>query len=290
MDLKGLGVDFDLAEVGCQGKFVPVPKRKNNEGFPRKTLPAGLPPILPSWGEELEDDLTCIEQVPVHDLNSAQRFWPREPHPENLYHAEVSGVQTTIQVDRNPTTGELLGYKEEYLESTSEGKTSLSLRRPPGPAGQDVRGSSANFPFLPGGMEEVETMLSEDKTEFLDFEKDLLSVAPGMMEGMTFNDLDIAPKQKEPTLLNLADLMSAADFDEFNLGDDEDEGESKNEDHDQGHILSEVKLEKSESLENLVKIDEERETERGVGCQGGCGPSCGRLPPEDPRHGLQVGV
>ncbi|XP_052720162.1 helicase SKI2W-like [Crassostrea angulata] len=264
MDLKGLGVDFDLAEVGCQGKFVPVPKRKNNEGFPRKTLPAGLPPILPSWGEELEDYLTCIEQVPVHDLNSAQRFWPREPHPENLYHAEVSGVQTTIQVDRNPTTGELLGYKEEYLESTSEGKTSLSLRRPPGPAGQDVRGSSANFPFLPGGMEEVETMLSEDKTEFLDFEKDLLSVAPGMMKGMTFNDLDIAPKQKEPTLLNLADLMSAADLDEFNLGDDEDEGESKNEDHDQGHILSEVKLEKSESLENLVKIDEDRETERGV--------------------------
>nr|XP_034300424.1 helicase SKI2W [Crassostrea gigas]XP_034300425.1 helicase SKI2W [Crassostrea gigas] len=264
MDLEGLGVDFDLAEVGCQGKFVPVPKRKNNEGFPRKTLPAGLPPILPSWGEELEDYLTCIEQVPVHDLNSAQRFWPREPHPENLYHAEVSGVQTTIQVDRNPTTGELLGYKEEYLESTSEGKTSLSLRRPPGPAGQDVRGSSANFPFLPGGMEEVETMLSEDKTEFLDFEKDLLSVAPGMMEGMTFNDLDIAPKQKEPTLLNLADLMSAADLDEFNLGDDEDEGESKNEDHDQGHILSEVKLEKSESLENLVRIDEDRETERGV--------------------------
>nr|XP_034300417.1 helicase SKI2W-like [Crassostrea gigas] len=264
MDLKGLGVDFDLAEVGCQGKFVPVPKRKNNEGFPRKTLPAGLPPILPSWGEELEDYLTCIEQVPVHDFNSAQRFWPREPHPENLYHAEVSGVQTTIQVDRNPTTGELLGYKEEYLESTSEGKTSLSLRRPPGPAGQDVRGSSANFPFLPGGMEEVETMLSEDKTEFLDFEKDLLSVAPGMMEGMTFNDLDIAPKQKEPTLLNLAELMSAADFDEFNLGDDEDEGESKNEDHDQGHILSEVKLEKSESLENLVKIDEDMETERGV--------------------------
>lgn len=38
MDLKGLGVDFDLAEVGCQGKFVPVPKRKNNEGFPRKTV------------------------------------------------------------------------------------------------------------------------------------------------------------------------------------------------------------------------------------------------------------
>lgn len=90
---------------------------------------------------------------------------------------------------------------------------------------------------------------------------DLLSVAPGMREGMTFNDLDITPKQKEPTLLNLADLMSAADLDEFNLGDDEDEGESKDKDHVQGHILGEVKLEKSESLENLVKV-------RSVGSAG----------------------
>lgn len=80
---------------------------------------------------------------------------------------------------------------------------------------------------------------------------------------MTFNDLDITPKHKEPTLLNLADLMSAADLDEFNLGDDEDEGESKDKDQGQGHILGEVKLEKSESLENLVKVRSAGPTDRG---------------------------
>ncbi|XP_062604203.1 superkiller complex protein 2-like [Saccostrea cucullata] len=262
MDIEGLGVDFDLAEVGCQGKFIPVLKRNSDGDLPRKTLPAGLPPIVPSWDEELEEYLTCVEKVPVHDIIKAQKFWSREPCPENLYHAEVSGVQTTIHVDRNPTTGELLGYKEEYLESTSEGRTSLSLRRPPGPASQDVRGSSANFPFLPGGMEEIDSILSKDKEGFLDLEKELLSIAPGLKEGMTFDDLDPKPQQKESTFINLADIMSAGDLDEFDLGDEEDEEEIRKEDEGQGQIRADLKLEKSDSLENLVKIDHEKESEK----------------------------
>ncbi|XP_048756340.2 SKI2 subunit of superkiller complex protein-like isoform X2 [Ostrea edulis] len=263
MDVEALGVDFDLAEVGCQGKLVPVPKRNCCSNLPRQTLPAGLPPVLPSWDEELEEYLTCVEKVPVHDTTSAQKFWAREPCPENLYHAEVSEVQTTIQVDRNPTTGQLLGYKEEYLESTSETKTSLSLRRPPGPASQDVRGSSTNFPFLPGGMEEIENMLSKDTKDFLDFEKELLSVAPGMKEGMSFDDLNSTP-QRETTFVNLADIMSAADLDEFDLGDEEDEIESKETDKGQGQIQGDAKLEKSNSLEDLVKIDNEKEKEKAI--------------------------
>lgn len=49
---------------------------------------------------------------------------------------------------------------------------------------------------------------------------------------MIFNDFDIVFKQKEFILLNLVDLMFVVDFDEFNFGDDEDEGEFKNEDYD----------------------------------------------------------
>ena len=40
------------------------------------------------------------------------RFFPREPEPNNLLHADVCPVQTTITVERHPTTGRLLGYKE----------------------------------------------------------------------------------------------------------------------------------------------------------------------------------
>ena len=40
------------------------------------------------------------------------RFYPREPEPNNLLHTDICPVQTTITVERHPTTGKLLGYKE----------------------------------------------------------------------------------------------------------------------------------------------------------------------------------
>lgn len=82
---------------------------------------------------------------------------------------------------------------------------------------------------------------------------ELLSVAPGMKEGMSFDDLNSTP-QRETTFVNLADIMSAADLDEFDLGDEEDEIESKETDKGQGQIQGDAKLEKSNSLEDLVKV------------------------------------
>ena len=60
--------------------------------------------------------------------------------------------------------------------------------------------------------------------------------------------------QRETTFVNLAYIMSAADLDEFDLGDEDDEIESKETDRDQGQIQSDTKLEKSNSLEDLVKV------------------------------------
>lgn len=40
------------------------------------------------------------------------RFWPRERDSESLFYADVCPVPTTLKVERNPTTGELLGYNE----------------------------------------------------------------------------------------------------------------------------------------------------------------------------------
>ena len=37
-------------------------------------LPCGLPPVLPSIGDELERFLTCPEKLPVHDFKKAQRY------------------------------------------------------------------------------------------------------------------------------------------------------------------------------------------------------------------------
>ena len=40
------------------------------------------------------------------------RFWPRERDPESLLFSDVCPVPSTLKVERNPTTGELLGYNE----------------------------------------------------------------------------------------------------------------------------------------------------------------------------------
>ena len=83
---------------------------------------------------------------------------------------------------------------------------------------------------------------------------DILSVAPGLKEGMTFDDLDMTSRPEEPSVVSLADLMSAADLDEFNFGEEEDKKESKENDTGQGQIQGHVILEEEESLETLVKV------------------------------------
>ena len=52
------------------------------------------------------------------------------------------------------------------LEGTgSTAKNSLSLRRQPGPPSEAVRGSSTNYPFWPGGMDEPSLEVIETKME-----------------------------------------------------------------------------------------------------------------------------
>ena len=79
-------------------------------------------------------------------------------------------------------------------------------------------------------------------------------MAPGLKEGMTFDDLDMTSRPEEPSVVSLADLMSAADLDEFNFGEEEDKKESEENDPGQGQIQGDVILEEEESLENLVKV------------------------------------
>ena len=43
------------------------------------------------------------------------RFWPRERDPDLLFSASTCLVQTSLKVDRHPTTGEMLGYSEVIL-------------------------------------------------------------------------------------------------------------------------------------------------------------------------------
>ena len=68
-------------------------------------LPFGLPPILPSVNEKLEQYLENPELLPMHN-DEPIRFWDRIPQPKRLLYAEIAPLSTTLKVDRDPSTGE----------------------------------------------------------------------------------------------------------------------------------------------------------------------------------------
>lgn len=218
--------------------------------------------IMDEWREELEQYLTCIDDLPINNINRSQKFWKREPCPESLYSADVCPCQTTIDVVRNPTTGKLLGYKEEYLANISENaRNSLSLKRQPGPIQQNVKGSSTHNPFWPGGLEEpdINSLTADISSDSLFVEKDMLTVAPGMSAGMTFEVTKTNPEAEltkitpptenvTPTVINLTDILTQ-DFDD--LGDwDKDEEEEK--DMPKEDKNEQITIQRSESMENIV--------------------------------------
>lgn len=148
-----------------------------------------LPP-LPSPATDLERFLLSPENLPIHDFRASQRLWPREPRVESLYHAPLCPAHTDITVERDPTSGELLGYHEVEVSGVGmTAKNSTSLHRAPGPPSLSVKGDSTNYPFWPGGLQEA-SIVREVGKEISDlevnFDTDLLTVPPGFSEGMEF--------------------------------------------------------------------------------------------------------
>ncbi|XP_078603715.1 superkiller complex protein 2-like [Branchiostoma floridae x Branchiostoma japonicum] len=251
-----LDFPFSLLEVGCAGKVHVCSGGDTTKDLlpPLTTLPHGLPPVLQDLQAQLRGYLQRPEDLPIHDFQPAQKFWPRERDPEALYSADVCPLQTTLQVERNPTSGELLGYKEVYLQDTGiSAKNSLSLRRPPGPPTEATRGSSTNYPFWPGGMDEPDlgTVLGEEGAGNIDFENDLLSCPPGFEHGVDFKKLKkkeeqlakmAAPSQHAPNVLNLADILAGDDGMDWSEEEEEEEQETK----------EPPTLQRADSLDNML--------------------------------------
>lgn len=226
-----LDLPLSVLEVGSSGRFDLITRPlKKDVIHPLTTLPHGLPPYALDLIAEAElHFLSDPEKLPLHHFEKSQKVWPRVRCLDALYHVDVTPVHSTLEVERNQTTGELLGYKEVLLEDTGLSvKNSLSLHRPPGPPDQSVRGSSTNYPFWPGGMTEPSLDMIQDTVgeleEDIDFHNDLLTIPPGWKKGMDFTQ-SATEEKTSPGLLNLAQLVGA--MDDFDLGgsSEEDEGE-----------------------------------------------------------------
>ncbi|KAM3911682.1 superkiller complex protein 2 [Leptodactylus fuscus] len=246
-----LDLPLSILEVGIAGRLELITDSPNPKGstFPLSTVPHGLPPYEVDLSFEVVDKyLTDPEWLSIHDFDRSQRSFPRSKDVSSLYHMEISAPQTELSMERNAATGELRGISEVTIgHSGLSAQNSLSLRRPPGPPSQSVKGSTSNFPFWPGGMDEPtleQIKAAGDEEEALDFEKDLLSVPPGWKHGMNFKQPD---GSRHPGILPFASLLGS--LEDFALGD-------SSEDEEDGKAKEKEKGTKTESLPRSNSLEE----------------------------------
>ncbi|KAJ9600504.1 hypothetical protein L9F63_009194 [Diploptera punctata] len=100
----------------------------------------------------------------------------------------MAPLGTTLKLDRERSPGKLLQFREVPLDNMGcTAKNSMSLKRAPGPPEQAVRGSNTNYPFWPGGIDElILTGSAEDQDSEVDFVNNLLTVPPGFKNGIRF--------------------------------------------------------------------------------------------------------
>ncbi|XP_026875515.2 helicase SKI2W [Electrophorus electricus] len=203
-----------LLEMGCSGRFelLTRPLPSHSPLPPQSTLPHGLPPTSLDLKMDVEKRfLQDPAWMPIHDTNDAfqtfLKLTKRDRHVDSLLHCSLSPLHSSLSVVRDPTTGMLLDFTEVLLEHTGlSAKNSLSLHRQPGPPSESLRGSNTNYPFLPGGMEELTLEQIQKKSEMeedLDLEHDLLTVPPGLKAGMDFSHKEAKTTKGDVNLLSL---------------------------------------------------------------------------------------
>ncbi|XP_068188330.1 superkiller complex protein 2 [Antennarius striatus] len=246
-----MDLPLSLLETGCSGRFELITHPVPGQPFPpQSTLPHGLPPTSLNLETEVEKRyLKDPSWLPIHDTDFAfQKFLKvsqRKVNVDSLLKCTPSQLHSGLSVVRDPTTGMLLDFTEVLLENTGlSSKNSLSFQRQPGPPSESLRGSNTNYPFLPGGMEELSLEQIKKKSELeedVDFENDLLKIPPGFKVGMDFTDKDAKIAKAE---VNLMSLLSTLD----DITDLQPETEDKEEGKEREEAL---KLPRTNSLEDL---------------------------------------
>ncbi|XP_066938554.1 superkiller complex protein 2 [Macrobrachium rosenbergii] len=180
----------------------------------------GLPPVLPTLKEKLEEYLSP-EDLPIHDPIYSYKWFPRIPDPTRLFSVTVNPPSTAVCVERDPATGEITGLREIWnKDAGATSKNSFSMGRAPGPPEEVVRGSSTNYPFWPGGFPEPDLGKSKSvQEEFsIDF-SNLLTKHPKLSRGMIF-EKESEPEEVKPVeesnkelVVNITDILKLDDND-----------------------------------------------------------------------------
>eukprot|EP01137_Pigoraptor_chileana_P029069 Opistho-2@13784 len=165
------GIDIDIINSGIDGAadLALVSPALMRDARPLTTLPYGLPPV--AWASQ--DVRTEVEvrfvfsepSVGSHALGKCQEVIGAVSHPSQWLYDAAAGrlgdalaplpTTTTIGIGRDATTGVETGWFETPLAgSGAASNNSTSLLRAPGPMAEFHRGSTAAYPFRPGGLDE----------------------------------------------------------------------------------------------------------------------------------------
>jgi hypothetical protein len=106
------------------------------------------------------------------------RHWEETPNYANNIYSQLSKPRTAIQVARQGFDGDIIGYKEYIMDDPNLSSTnSTSFSRAFGSTKDFVRGSAAQFPFAPGGLEKE--VIEEDEEGYegrVDINTDLFNL------------------------------------------------------------------------------------------------------------------
>ncbi|ORX54475.1 antiviral helicase [Hesseltinella vesiculosa] len=194
--------------------------------------------------QDLEDTfLTPQTSLPATWMNKFQEHWDDQLNYTGFAHEQLFKPITELQVVRHGYDGDIVGY-HEYLPNNADltANNSTSMTRAFGNNKDFVRGSAAQFPFAPGGLDvkvedndaltidhdnDDEDMAVKLDLGFLD-DVHLHSVAaPGLTRGIRFAEDDqqdqpaALPLQGPPasTVFNIEDMLKPSGMSTFDFLD-----------------------------------------------------------------------
>lgn len=175
----------------------------------------------------------------------------------SLFHIPPCPVNTEIVAQRDPQNGKVINFIEVAIENAgSDAKNSFSLQRQPGPQEQATRGSAANFPFWPGGFDKPEDTINELIIDSGDFEENLLTVAPGLPNGVDFSHLTKKKPQNTPESTNI-DLLSVIENKDGDIFAIEQHNDGSSDKHSPTKELSRIISISAHVDESLLEIKNE---------------------------------
>jgi len=154
---KQVEIPFELLQVGYRGEVQIKPNNSTYENKDLLTWSNYIFPHLESETKTLENQYFEIRHDTFPSPTESQRWWPRQLLPQDgkgdrtgVFLLHVSEPATTLRVDLSHT-GEEGNFTEIDVADEKEG--SMSLLRQPGALEDYSRGSTENYPFMPGGVD-----------------------------------------------------------------------------------------------------------------------------------------